>query len=76
MWPAVEAALRKLSYPKGSRKPGVDVTRVAAIDPYSAEVQSLSSAAMPLVMSFNEEQRRELRVLAHVAGLEQLVPKF
>jgi hypothetical protein len=76
MWPAVEAALRNLSYPKGTRKPGVDVTRVAAIDPHSAEVQNLSSAAVPLVMSFSDDQRRELRVLAHVAGLEDLVPKF
>jgi len=76
MWPAVEAALRKLSYPKGSHKGSVDVSRVAAIDPSAADVQNLSSAATPLVMSFSDDQRRELRVLAHVAGLDQLVPKF
>ena len=75
MWPAVEAALRNLSYPKG-HKPGVDVSRVAAIDPHSSDVQNLSSAAVPLVMSFSDDQRRELRLLAHVAGLEDLVPKF
>jgi hypothetical protein len=76
MWPAVEVALRNLSYPKGTHKPGVEVTRVAAIDPGSSDVQNLSSAAFPLVMSFNDDQKRELRNLAHVAGLEGLVPKF
>jgi hypothetical protein len=76
MWPAVEAALRKLSYAKGSRKPGVDINRVAAIDPGSAGVQDLNNAATPLVMSFSGDQRRELLSIAHIAGLESLVPKF
>jgi hypothetical protein len=76
MWPAVEAALRKLSYPKGSHKGAVNIDHVAAIDPNSTEVQSLSNAAAPLVMSFSQDQRRELAALAHIAGLENLVPKF
>jgi hypothetical protein len=73
MWPAVEVALRSLSYPKksdGARKNG------GAIDSNSAEVQQLTSAAYPLVMSFSDDQKRELHEIAHVAGLEQLVPKF
>jgi hypothetical protein len=81
MWPAVEAALRNLTYAKrqdathrnGGSQEGV---RVATIDTGSQEVQSLTSAAYPLVMSFSDDQKRELNVLAHVAGLEQLVPKF
>jgi hypothetical protein len=73
MWPAVEVALRSLSYPKKSdsaRKNG------NAIDTNSAEVQQLTSAAYPLVMSFSDDQKRELHEIAHVAGLEQLVPKY
>lgn len=69
MWPAVEVALRSLTYPKKSdseRKNGTT----------SPEVQQLTSAAYPLVMSFSDDQKRELHVIAHVAGLEQLVPKF
>jgi hypothetical protein len=76
MWPAVEAALRNLSYPKGSHRGAVNINRVAAIDPSSTEVQNLNNAAVPLVMSFNEDQRRELVALAHIAGLENLIPKF
>ncbi|MBO0759503.1 MAG: hypothetical protein J2P54_26990, partial [Bradyrhizobiaceae bacterium] len=70
MWPAVEVALRSLTYPKKS-----DSAR-KTIDNRSPEVQQLTSAAYPLVMSFSDDQKRELHALAHVAGLEQLVPKF
>lgn len=73
MWPPVEVALRGLSYPKKSdyaRKYG------NAVDTHSREVQELTSAAYPLVMSFSDDQKRELHDIANVAGLEQLVPKF
>jgi hypothetical protein len=81
MWPAVEAALRNLTYakrPDATHRNGgsQDGVRVATIDTGSQEVQNLTSAAYPLVMSFSDDQKRELNVLAHVAGLEQLVPKF
>jgi hypothetical protein len=81
MWPAVEAALRNLTYakrPDATHRNGgsQDGVRVATIDTSSQEVLNLTSAAYPLVMSFSDDQKRELNVLAHVAGLEQLVPKF
>jgi hypothetical protein len=81
MWPAVEAALRNLNYSKkadGAHRNGSQdgAHRVATLDTDSAEVQHLTSAAFPLIMSFSDDQKRELHVLAHVAGLEQLVPKF
>jgi len=78
MWPAVEVALRNLSYEKtsdGARR-GIQETRVASLDSGSPGVRDLTSAAFPLIMSFSDDQKRELHVLAHVAGLEQLVPKF
>jgi hypothetical protein len=68
-WPAVEAQLRKMEY---SRKPQGG-SRVASIDMSKVDVEGLKSAGFPLVMSFNDDQRRELRSLAHLLGLESVV---
>jgi hypothetical protein len=77
MWPEVEAALRVLSFEKkaegGSRR---TASYTGSIDPYSNEAQRLKSAAFPLIMSFSDDQKRELRVIAHVAGLEKLAAQF
>jgi hypothetical protein len=78
MWPAVEAALRNLAYVKAHQAPGrnADKAQLAATDPNSEEVQDLKSAAIPLIMSFNDEQKDEVRNLAHVMGLDQLASQF
>jgi hypothetical protein len=79
MWPAVEAALRNIAYAKGRdgrRHGGAETADVAALDPYGPEVQGLKSAAFPLIMSFSDEQRSEVRSLAHVMGLDQLASQF
>jgi hypothetical protein len=79
MWPAVEAALRTIAYAKGRdgrRHNGAETADVASLDPYGPEVQGLKSAAVPLIMSFSEEQRSEVRSLAHVMGLDQLASSF
>lgn len=78
MWPAVEVALRNMAYthsrePGGYGAPG-GATRAAGIDPES--VQGLKSAAVPLIMSFNSEQKDEVRNLVHVMGLDQLASEF
>jgi hypothetical protein len=65
-WPAVEAELRKMEYKK-DKAPG---TRTAQIDMTKVDVQGLKSAGFPLVMSFSDDQRRELKSLAHLLGLE------
>ena len=84
MWPAVEAALRDLAYKKpvaGAQKPAPgnaaqgNAAR-ATLDPNGAEVARLKSAAIPLVMSFDYEQKRELRTLAHLIGLGSMVAQF
>jgi len=78
MWPAVEAALRNIAYVKAHeqhRRNGAN-SELASLDPDSAEVQGLKSAAVPLIMSFSEEQRSEVRNLAHVMGLDQLATQF
>jgi hypothetical protein len=79
MWPAVEAALRNIAYAKardGRRHGGADAAEVASLDPYGPEVQGLKSAAFPLIMSFSDEQRSEVRSLAHVMGLDQLASQL
>jgi len=77
MWPSVEAALRNLSYAKTSPQRGHDAAQaVASIDPAGADVQNLKMAAMPLIMSFSDDQMRELQSISRVAGLDKLVPKF
>jgi hypothetical protein len=80
MWPAVEAALRNIAYAKAreARRRGLpaNTTDLAAINPNGAEVQDLKSAAIPLTMSFNDDQRNEVRSLAHVMGLDRLASEF
>jgi hypothetical protein len=79
MWPAVEAALRNMAYTRAASPPrgrGVPAgaTQTAAVDPNA--VQDLKSAAVPLIMSFNSEQKDEVRNLVHVMGLDQLASQF
>ena len=75
MWPAVEAALRNFAYThlRDAKKHGAPPVQVASADP---DVQDLKSAAIPLLMSFNSEQKDEVRNLAHVMGLDQLASQF
>ena len=42
------------------------------IDPESAEVQQLKSAAMPLLFQLREDQKSEVRSLARIIGLEKV----
>jgi hypothetical protein len=71
MWPAVESALRHIAFAKAHQ-----THRHGGLDPNSAEVQDLKSAAIPLLMSFSSEQKDEVRNLAHVMGLDQLASQF
>jgi hypothetical protein len=66
-WPAVEAELRKMEYKKGQG------TRTASVDMSKVDVEGLKSAGFPLVMSFSDDQRRELKSLAHLLGLENVM---
>jgi hypothetical protein len=50
------------------------VANLQSLDPNA--VQGLRTAAVPLIMSFNEEQKEEVRNLAHVMGLDQLASQF
>ena len=68
-WPAVEAELRKMEYKKDKSQG----TRAAQIDMSKVNVEGLKSAGFPLVMSFSDDQRRELKSLTHLLGLESVM---
>ena len=70
-WPAVEAALRQMAWKKSDKKGEAKVVDMSTVD-----VDGLKSAAFPLVMSFNDEQKRELRSLAHFLVSRVLRPDF
>src|SRR5262249_7452263 len=69
-WPAVEAELRKMEYNKKSASGG---SHMASIDMSKVNVEGLKSAGYPLVTSFSDDQRRELKSLAHLLGLESVM---
>ncbi len=75
MWPAVEVALRNIAFARArdARQHGA---QPGTIDPNSAEVQDLKSAAIPLLMSFSDQQKDEVRSLVHVMGVGQLASQF
>ena len=76
MWPAVELELRRLAVAAPARqqqaKRGTKETPKLELS--STDVARLKTAALPLIMSFNEEQRGELRNMAHVTGLDRYAP--
>jgi hypothetical protein len=77
MWPAVEVALRNMAYTHAQEaraRAAAASSQVTAVDPNA--VQGLKSAAAPLIMSFNAEQKEEVRNIAHVMGLDQLAAQF
>ena len=57
-----EAAVRKIVYTRAAMNPqrGPSAGPTAYIDPSSPEVQELKSAALPLLMRLNDQQKREV----------------
>jgi hypothetical protein len=75
-WPGVETALRAIARKLHATRQADPHAAVAAIDPDSAEVQQLKSAAMPLLFQLREDQKREVRSLARLIGLEQVAAQI
>jgi hypothetical protein len=78
LWPAVEAALRKIVYTRAAMsvqgrggQPGGPY-----IDPASTEMRELKSAALPLLMHLNSEQKSEVKKLVYIMGLEAVASQF
>jgi hypothetical protein len=84
LWPPVESALRDISYQGHPDANGhklassalVSGGHGATIDPNSASVQRLKSAAFPLLMSLSEDQKQEVRTMVRLMGLENLASQF
>jgi hypothetical protein len=80
-WPAVASALHALGQ-RAAREPVRQASAYAnegplsRINPDGPEVEQLKSAAFPLIMSMNDEQKNQVRMLAHVMGLEQVASSF
>jgi hypothetical protein len=70
-WPAVAAELRKMEYRKDPKAQG---PHTASVDMSRVNVAGLRSAGLPLVMSFNDEQKEELRGFAHLLGIGSALP--
>lgn len=71
-WPGVEAALRNVARRIHETKQASPSAGTPPIDPDSDEVQQLKSAAMPLLFQLREDQKREVRALARMIGLEKV----
>jgi hypothetical protein len=71
-WPAVENALRAVARKIHATKQADPNGAGTIIDPEAAEVQQLKAAAMPLLFQLREDQKREIRMLARLIGLEKV----
>jgi hypothetical protein len=73
-WPAVEAELRRLAWKKAADQKGPGRRQLVALDVSAIDLVKLQSTTT--LMSFNDEQKRELRMLAHLAGMQDVFAKF
>ena len=71
-WPPVESALRADARKIHAGRQANPTAAGVPIDPDSAEVQQLKSAAMPLLFQLREDQKSEVRSLARIIGLEKV----
>ena len=71
-WPPVETALRAVARKIHAGRQANPTASGLPIDPESAEVQQLKSAAMPLLFQLREDQKSEVRSLARIIGLEKV----
>src|ERR1700709_682229 len=68
-WPGVATALRAIARKIHATRHANPAATGAPIDPDWEEVQQLKSVAMPLLFQLREDQKREVRSLAHIIGL-------
>jgi hypothetical protein len=75
-WPGVESALRAVARKIHATRQANPNATGAPIDPDSAEVSQLKMVAMPLLMQLREDQKREVRSLARIIGLEAVASQI
>lgn len=74
-WPGVETALRGIAQKMHAKRQG-NPAGSPPIDPESPEVAQLKSAAMPLLFQLREDQKREVRALARIIGLDAVASRI
>jgi hypothetical protein len=76
-WPAVEVTLRNVVRQHARKHPRpAPHGKAPQIDVNSPEVQQLISAAVPLIMRMSEAQKREVRQLARLIGLDTVASRI
>jgi hypothetical protein len=75
-WPGVESALRAVARKIHTARQANPNATGAPIDPDSAEVTQLKLVAMPLLVQLREDQKREVRSLARIIGLEAVASQI
>jgi hypothetical protein len=75
-WPGVENALRAVARKIHATRQANPAATGAPIDPDSAEVTQLKAVAMPLLIQLREDQKREVRSLARIIGLEAVASQI
>lgn len=73
LWPDVEAALRGLAKAMHDKRLAGGAP---AIEAESSEVETLKTAATPLLAKLREDQKREMRNLARLVGLEVIASQI
>jgi hypothetical protein len=71
-WPGIENALHGIARKIHAARQHDPNATAAQLDPDSAEVAQLKSAAMPLLFQLREDQKDEVRKLARIIGLEKV----
>jgi hypothetical protein len=75
-WPGVERALRAVARKIHATRQANPNATGAPIDPEAEEIRQLKSAAMPLLFQLREDQKREVRTLARLIGLESVAAQI
>jgi hypothetical protein len=75
-WPGVENALRAVARKIHATRQANPNATGAPIDPDSDEVTQLKTVAMPLLITLREDQKREVRMLARIIGLEAVASQI
>lgn len=75
-WPNVETALRAVAKKIHDSRQANPGAGSPPIDPESAEVAQLKTAAMPLLSQLSQDQKREVRSLARIIGLEAVASRI
>jgi hypothetical protein len=74
LWRPVESALRAIRW--GRQGAGLNAHKVRRLELNGDELNRLKMAAAPLIATFREDQKEEVRTLTRLMGLEQLASQF